>query len=89
MKNAYRGHYQPACNELVPWADPYIAALVARSLGQPGPTGGEVISSCCDAAHEVAPARVMNYRNAPSERAHAPRRLHTGHSSLAAMSHGW
>ena len=89
MKNAYRGHYQPACNELVPWADPYIAALVARSLGHLGPVVAEVISTRGDGAHELAPTRVKDARKAPSDRSPAPRRLHTGRSSLAAMSHGW
>ena len=32
MKDAFRGHYQPACDELIPGADPYIAGLVARAV---------------------------------------------------------
>ena len=27
----YREQYQPPCIELIPWADPYIANLVARA----------------------------------------------------------
>ncbi len=30
MRDAFRSHYQPACDELIPGADPYIAGLVAR-----------------------------------------------------------
>jgi len=89
MKNAYRGHYQSASNELVPWADPYIAGLVALSAGQTAPVGRETNLGCRDAARQVGPARGFAQRNVPADRGLAPRRLHTGRSSLAAMSHGW
>lgn len=34
MRQVYRGHYQPACIELIPGADPYIAELVVGALSR-------------------------------------------------------
>lgn len=34
MRQAFRGHYQPASIELIPGADPYIAELVVGALAR-------------------------------------------------------
>jgi hypothetical protein len=53
MKQAFRGHYQPACIELIPGADPYIAELVVGALARIHYAG----SSPTFAGRAAAPSR--------------------------------